>query len=100
MLCRGCGQHRDRVHHSFRAGSADGERVEDEPRGGVAWLHLPLPRDGAGALDLSARRGPASGRRVCAVYEEVLPSARGVFGGGEEGVGFVGRWLCFLPVEF
>ena len=58
--------------------------------GGVTWLHLPLLRDDAGAVNLSARRGPAPGHRICAVYEEVLPSARGVFGGGEEGIGFWG----------
>ncbi len=55
--------------------------------GGVAGLHLPLPADRGGALDLPAGSGRGALLRLCVVYEEVLSFARGVSGFVEEGLG-------------
>lgn len=55
--------------------------------GRVAGVHLPLPADRGGALDLPACCGRGTLRRLCIVHEEVLPSARGVSGVAEEGLG-------------
>ena len=69
--------------------SAYGQRAGHQPRGGVAHLYGPAAghlagndlsdsRHPAGALDLSGRGRLPAGFGVRAVYEEVLPPARGV----------------------